>query len=60
MKITGILARMRQYQFKPDYNDLLEVQEQTQELVDALRVITKYADPTAAKVAQAALDRVKE
>ena len=60
MKLTGILARMRQYQFKPDYNDLLEVQEQTQELVDALRVITKFADPTAAKVAQAALDRVKE
>ena len=60
MKITGILARMRQYQFKPDYNDLLEVQEQTQELVDTLRVISKFGDPTAAKVAQAALDRVKE
>ena len=60
MKLNGILARMKEYQFKPDYNDLLEVQEQTQELVDALRVITKYADKTAAKVAQAALDRVKE
>ena len=60
MTINQLLAEWRDMNYKPDYNDLLEVQEQTQELVDALRVITKYADPTAAKVAQAALDRVKE
>ena len=64
MKLNGILARMREYAFKPDYEDLLEVQQETQELIDALRVISKFGNtaddqPIAAKVAQAALDRME-
>jgi hypothetical protein len=64
MKLTGILARMKAYSFMPDYNDLLAVQIEQQELIDALRVISKFGNtaddqPIAAKVAQAALDRME-